>query len=595
MQARVDHGRVALKTRTGLDWTEKFKGAAALDALAALPCTSALIDGELVVEAASGVSDFSALQGDLAAGRVDRMVFFAFDLLHLDGQDLTREKLVARKAALEKLLAGATGPLRYSEHMEEGGPDLLRHACRLSLEGVVSKRRDAPYRSGRTGDWIKSKCSARQEFVIGGFTQSTTSRRAVGALAVGAYEAGKLVYSGKVGSGLTEASSFELWDELERQRVEEPPFADPLPAEARRGLRWTKPVLVAEVEFRGWTSDGRLRHPVFHGIRRDKPASEVVREAPGKAGGSAAPSTTMAPVSRIKLTHPDRMLWPDAGVTKQGLADFYSEIWRWIGPHLVDRPLSLVRCPEGVGGQCFFQKHAWAGLDKAVEKLPDGEGDVVLVLHDLDGLIALVQAGVLEIHPWGSHIASIDKPDMLTFDLDPGDDVGWEAVIEGAFAVRDRLKAVGLESFVKTTGGKGLHVVTPIKPDADWETAKAFARGIAEGLAKDEPTRYTAQLSKAQRGGRIFVDYLRNGRGATAISAYSTRARPGATVATPLGWDELSPAIRADRFRVSNLLNRLDSVAADPWAQFFDLKQPLPVSGQRPTRSKAAAKSARKR
>ena len=488
-----------------------------------------------------------------------------------------------------------TGPLRYSEHMEEGGPDLLRHACRLSLEGVVSKRRDAPYRSGRTGDWIKSKCSARQEFVIGGFTQSTTSRRAVGALAVGAYEDGKLVYSGKVGSGLTEASSFELWNELERQRVQDPPFAGPLPADAKRGLRWTKPALVAEVEFRGWTSDGRLRHPVFHGIRRDKPAIEVVREGPAAARRRTPRAThAPAPVSRIKLTHPDRMLWPDAGVTKQGLADFYTEIWRWIGPHLVDRPLSLVRCPEGVGGQCFFQKHAWAGLDKAVEKLPDGEGDVVLVLHDLDGLIALVQAGVLEIHPWGSHIATIGKPDMLTFDLDPGDDVGWETVIEGALAVRDRLKAAGLESFVKTTGGKGLHVVTPIQPEADWDAAKAFARDIAEGLAKDEPTRYTAQLAKAQRGGRIFVDYLRNGRGATAISAYSTRARPGAAVATPLGWDELSPAIRADRFRVSNLLNRLDSLGADPWAAFFETKQRLPASGGKSTRAKRGGQAGAK-
>ncbi|MCP8937261.1 DNA ligase D [Alsobacter sp. SYSU M60028] len=580
MQARVDRGRVALKTRSGLDWTDKFGRAEALRELAALPCKTALIDGELVVEAESGASDFSALQADLGSGRADRLVYFAFDLLHLDGVDLTRQKLLARKAKLEELLGqGRAGALRYSEHMEEGGPTLLRHACRLSLEGVVSKRRDAPYRSGRTGDWVKSKCAARQEFVIGGYTRSTTARRAVGALAVGAYQDGRLVYAGKVGSGLSEAASVALWDELERLRADAPPFAEPLPAEAKRGVRWVRPTLVAEVEFRGWTAGASLRHPVFHGLRRDKPASEVVREL--AADPPAPASVNPAPATRIRLTHPDRVLWPDAGVTKQGLADFYLDAWRWIAPFVVDRPLSLVRCPGGVGAECFFQKHAWAGLDKSVERLPDGQGDVVLVIRDVDGLMALVQAGVLEIHPWGSRIDAIERPDMLTFDLDPAEDVDWERVIAGALAVRDRLAALGLRSFVKTTGGKGLHVVVPIRPENDWETAKTFARSIAEGLAKDEPNAYTAQLAKARRQGRIFVDFLRNGRGATAIGAYSTRARPGAPVATPLDWSELGPAIRPDRFRVGNLLNRLDSLRADPWGDFFKVDQALPAPGAR--------------
>ncbi len=583
IQAAVADGRVVLRTRSGHDWTEKFEGAPFLDALRRLPGTL-LIDGELVLNAETGHSDFSALQDDLSAARKDRMVYMAFDLLHRDGTDLRSSPLTERKAALEPLIAGISDPsVRFSEHLEESGEALLEHACRLGLEGIVSKRRDAPYRSGRGKDWVKSKCSARQEFVVAGFTPSTTLKRAVGALVLGYYRDGKLVHAGRVGSGFTERSSHEVFALLDAERIETSPFSDKLAAADARQVRFVAPTRVAEVEFRGWTGGGSLRHPVFKGLREDKAAADVSREDEAK-------DRKAAPKYAVKLTHPDRILWPDVGVTKQGLADFYAEIWDWIAPHVTGRLLSLVRCPEGTAGSCFFQKHAWKGLSDAVEQVTlPGDDEEQLAISDLDGLIALVQAGVLEIHPWGSRVADVERPDMLTFDLDPGEGVDWDGVVAGALAVRDRLGEDGLESFVKTSGGKGLHVVVPLAPSADWDTAKDYCRSIAEALAAASPDRYTAALAKKARGGRIFIDYLRNGRGATAVSAYSTRARAGAPVATPVGWDELGPTLRPDLFRIGNLPARLDHLGEDPWKRFFGVKQKLPNFEAAPkTRSRAA-------
>jgi bifunctional non-homologous end joining protein LigD len=530
LQARIDGGRVRPLTRKGLDWTAKFQPVA--DALKELRLPSALIDGEVVVEDESGVSSFSALQQDLKAGRFDRLTFYAFDLLYLDGQDMRKASLLDRKSllqlALDDLAAG--GVIRFSDHIADDGDSLIRHACRMGLEGIVSKRSDLPYRSGRGDHWLKSKCTQRQEFVIAGYVPSTTSRKAIGSLVLGLYDKGKLRHVGRVGTGFTASMARALWDDISAIESPAAPFPVRLSADARRGVRWVKPERVVEIEYRGWTHDGLLRHAAFKGLRDDKDPHEVVREdAPAKASCEES-----AVLGTARLTHPDRVLWEDDGLTKLGLAEFYAEIEEWILPHIVGRPLSLLRCPSGSQKECFFQKHGWAGLDEGlVQRVRVGD-DEALAIRDLRGLLALVQAGVLEVHPWGSTLTSVEKPDRITFDLDPGDGVGWEDVVQGAQDVRERLRAMGLESFVKTTGGKGLHVMLPIKPSIDWNAAKCFAQTIALAMAKDSPDRYTATLAKTARMGRIFIDYLRNGRGATAVAAYSTRARSGAPVSTPV-------------------------------------------------------------
>ncbi|NGM44356.1 DNA ligase D [Rhodobacter sp. SGA-6-6] len=570
LQARIEAGRVKLLTRSGLDWTDRF-GKSVPAALRDLPVGTALIDGEMVVETDSGASDFSALQADLSEGRSDRFTFYGFDLLHLDGYDLRAVPLVDRKEMLERLLAEARGPLRYSGHFAESGAMVLRHACRLSLEGIVSKLRDSRYGEGRGKSWIKSKCSARQEFVIGGYVPSTASRDAVGSLALGVFKDGKLVHVGRVGTGFTAAVARDLFQRLNRIRSDTSPFAAPLTAEQARGLRYTRPDLVAEVEFRAWTGDGHLRHASFRGLREDKPATEIVREA-APAAAKPAPARPA-----IKLTHPDRIYWPDEGITKEGLADYYTEVWRRIAPFVVNRPLALLRCPEGINGQRFFQKHAWKGLNPAIRLVDDPKdpGDPLISIDGLDGLIALVQSAALEIHPWGSTLDDWERPDMITMDLDPGEGVEWQRVIDAAQEVRQRLTDAGLAAFVKTSGGKGLHVVAPLKPHAGWPEVKAFTKAMAEAMAADSPDLYVATIAKAKRKGRILIDYLRNQRGATAVSAWCPRARPGAAVSTPLGWEELGPEIGPAHFTIPNLTARLAALAKDPWDGFRAAAAPL--------------------
>ncbi len=586
IQARIQNGACRLLTRTGLDWSARF-GETVRDALAALDVTDAMLDGEIVVEGQGGASDFSALQGDLSEGRTDRFVYYAFDLLYLDGHDLTALPLSARKDLLEGLLAGAQaqegGPLRYSAHFEDDGALVLRHACRLSLEGIVSKLKDAPYRSGRSKDWIKSKCSERQEFVIGGYVPSTTTRRAIGSLALGVHDKGKLVHVGRVGTGFSNRVAADLFALLDQDRTAKNPFAAKLTAEEARGLVFVAPRHVAEVEFRAWTGDGHLRHAAFRGLRDDKAADDVVREA------AAAPAPAAPPKRRVALTHPDRVYWPQAGVTKEGLADYYAEIWRFIAPYVVGRPLALVRCPEGINGPHFFQKHPWKGAHSAIRTVPDPkEPDEApyLAIDSLDGLMGLVQGAVLEIHPFGAPLTDWERPDMLVMDLDPGEGVGWEEVIAAAWEVKARLERHALSSFVKTSGGKGLHVCAPLTPKADWSALKAFTKTMAEEMASDDPQRFVATISKAKRRGRILVDYLRNQRGATAVAAYSTRAREGAPVSMPLSWDELTPQIGPAHFTVLNAPTRLANLSADPWADFRTAAAPLPTGG--PSRRRRA-------
>jgi len=597
LQARVDRGKVKLLTRRGLDWTHKF--AAVANALAKLPAESALIDGEVVVEADDGVSSFSALQQALKDGADERMRFYAFDLMHLDGADLTRLPLTARKAALERLIASAPsgGALRFSHSIEKSGPDLLQQACEMGLEGIVSKRADAPYRSGRGYDWVKTKCSDRQEFVIAGFVPSTADARAVGALVLGTYENGKLRYAGRTGTGFTHAFARDLYRKLKVTETKSSPL-NPVPKEERgaRGPVWVEPKLVAEVDFHGWTHGDRIRQASFQGLREDKAAEEVVHERK-KAVAAATKTATRASapkqksatapkrksaadnaVAGIALSNPERVYWEDAGVTKRGLADYYVAVWDWIAPHLVGRPIALVRCPEGAAqaelGGCFFQKHAHGGLSADHLHLVAEKGDKIISVDDLDGLISLVQAGVLEIHTRGSTIDHLDKADRLVFDFDPGPNMAWKDVVASARDVRERLKQIGLETLLKTTGGKGLHVVLPIEP-TPWEEAKLFTQTVARAMEADDPEHYISTSTKAKRTNKIFVDYLRNSREATAVAPYSTRARPGAPVSVPIDWSELRRLKGANQYTVNNLMARLKR-KKDPWADIGNMKQRLP-------------------
>ncbi|QFY60689.1 DNA ligase D [Rhizobium grahamii] len=570
LQIRIENGHVVMLTRNGLDWTEKF-GEPILKAFAKLPLKTAILDGELVVEQANGASDFSALQSDLSEGRSDRFKFYAFDLLYLDGHDIREAKLLDRKRVLETLIAEDDELLRFSMHFSEKGSVVLEHARNLALEGIISKREDSAYTSGRSGDWVKSKCSKRQELVIGGYVPSTATKQAIGSLAMGYYEGGKLMHAGRVGTGYSVTLAQSLYEDLSKIEQKKSPFDNALSADERRGLVYVKPKLVAEIEFQAWSSDHKLRHAAFRGLRDDKPAGEVTLEADTKP-------TIETPQSDVSLTHPDRIYWPDEGVTKQGLADYYAQVWQFIRPFVVQRPLALLRCPDGIGGQKFFQKHAWKGMNAHIEQIVDPKdrgGEKLLRIADFDGLVALVQSAVLEIHPWGSTTANWEKPDIITMDLDPADDVSWGEVIAAAQELKQRLEASGLAAFVKTSGGKGLHVVTPLAPKANWVQVKAFAKALADSMSKDSPDKYLATATKAKRNGKIFVDYLRNGRGNTAVAAYSPRARKGAPVSMPLGWEELTDDIGPAYFTIANSPIRLQTLRTDPWAGFFDAALPL--------------------
>ena len=605
IEARLDHGKVRLLTRKGLDWTEKFPNIA--QAVTKLGATTALIDGEVVVEDARGVSSFSALQAALKAHARDPFVYYAFDLMHLDGRDLTGAPLVERKAALERLLgrAGKKGPIRYSEHLGEDGAVVHKRACAMSLEGIVSKRADAPYRSGRSDAFIKIKCANAQEFVVGGYVPSSAHPHAIGALAVGYYEGARFVYAGRMGTGYTRAIARDLWQRLQPLEVTSAPF-DKMPAtERRRDTHWVRPQLVIESEFRGWTADGLLRQAAFKGVREDKPAAEVVREmpvmdksskrrSPAKAAAHAARSASKRssparhraarPASSAKprreggarLTHPDRVYWIDVGVTKQDLADYYRAVWDWMAPQVLGRPLALVRCPEGTKGQCFFQKHASAGISaQKLRTVIDKNGRQIIAVDDVEGLTSLVQAGVLEVHVRGSLIDSLERCDRIVFDLDPGEGLGWSDIVAAARDVHDRLAAIDLESFVKLSGGKGVHVVLPIAP-TDWDETKTFVQAFAQAMAADHPDRYVAKMAKSIRAGKLFIDYLRNSLEQTSVAAYSTRARAGAPVSVPVSWAELGRTTGANQYTIRNVMQRLDGLAQDPWRDIGRVRQKLP-------------------
>ena len=629
VQARLDRGKVRLLTRKGLDWAAKFPNVA--EDVAGLAADTALIDGEIVVENAQGLSVFSMLQAALSNGDRDSFVYYVFDLLHLDGEDLSKLPLVERKAALKQLLddSGDTGSIRYSEHFTEDGAHIWEQACRMNLEGIVSKRAEAPYRPGRTDSFMKIKCASAQELVVGGYLPSTVAPRMIGALATGYYRDGKLIYAGRVGTGYTRTVAKDLWKRLHPLEIAKPPFHEIPPVEARsRDVRWVEPKTVIEFQFRGWTSDGIVRQAAFKGVRDDKPANEVVRELPAEEAGSqhepqraaARSSTSVAKKSKpaakapsnkapsnkapaktpkapsrpasnkgkgaardgsadeggVRFTNPDRIYWPDAGVTKQDLADYYASVWDLMAPHVVNVPLSLLRCPDGTKSECFFQKHASAGLnDELLRSVIDTKRRQVIAVENLDGLLSLVQAGVLEVHVRGSTIERLDLCNRVVFDIDPGPDIGWDDIVRAAREVRERLEAIDLESFVKLSGGKGVHVVLPVAP-VDWETVKTFVQAFAQAMAADDPERYVAKMTKSLRKGKIFVDYFRNSLEQTSVAAYSTRARDGAPVSAPVTWEELGRVKSANQYTLLNFGKRMSAQKRDPWADIGRVKQKLP-------------------
>jgi bifunctional non-homologous end joining protein LigD len=606
--ARIERGEVRLITRNGLDWTQKFPALAG--ALAALAVDSALIDGELVALAPDGTTSFGELQDRIARGDTSGLVYFAFDLTYLDGYDLTAASLEDRKTALARIVAReAGGMVRYSDHQEGHGPDFFRHACRYGLEGTLAKRRDRPYRPGRSSDWRKIKCHKKDEFVVLGFTDPSGARHGFGALLLGYYDpTGRLCYAGRVGTGFNDRLLRDLRGRLDAIGRPDPliPLAKGL---STKGVHWTEPRLVAEVRYSGWTADGVLRHPSFEGLREDKSPAEVVydplpnpppqapsptlprkrgREGRGLAGEGTVKAEASASIVRardgsigfegVRLTNPDRVLYPDCGITKLALAQYYAAIKDWALPHLSNRPLSLVRCPEGYDKECFYQKHISSGVPDVVGRVEIADKSVTrtyLVIENLAGLVAVVQMGVLEIHPWGSTVKKLETPDRITFDFDPDEGLPWERVTAAAIEMREALLGIGLQSFVKTTGGKGLHVVAPVTPTLGWDAIKEFSRWVAERFVAAYPDRFTANMAKRAREGRIFIDYLRNTRGATAVGAYSARARAGAPVATPLAWEEVENGVKPDAFTVMTVPARLAKLNSDPWAEMPKLRQSI--------------------
>ena len=589
--SRIEKGSVRLYSRNEKDWTGRYRPL--VDELGSLPLESGMLDGEVVVQMPSGAGSFQELQSISETGAYKgegRLVYYVFDLLYLNGYELLAATIEDRKMLLKRLLsrAGKNGSILYSDNIPGEGGVVLAHACRLGLEGVVSKRAGSPYRPGIRGpDWLKSKCWHEQEFVVGGFTDPAGTRAGFGALLLGSYEQGDLRYVGKVGTGFNEKSLLDLGKRLRGLEIETSPFAEPLSPSLGRA-HWVKPDLVVEVAFAEWTRGGRIRHPSFKGVREDKAATEVVKESETMAKTSESRPQTGDTVHGVKLTHPDRIFWPLPKISKRDLVDHYDNVARWMLPYVLNRPVSMVRCPDGVadaaatvgqgGGAdraCFFHKHAGPDFPGPLGRIPIEESKgtgTYLTITEAGSLTALAQMGVLEIHIWGSTWPDIEHPDMLVFDLDPDPAVEWAALAQGARQMRDVLGALGLQSFVKTTGGKGLHVTVPITPGEGWDGVRRFCKSVAEAFVAQAPDIYTANMSKAKRGGKIYVDYVRNSRGATSIAPYSTRATPNATVAVPLRWSDLSRGVRPDSYTVSNVQNRMRQLKDDPWEDYFEVR-----------------------
>lgn len=581
-------GEVLLWSRNALPWNERTPEIA--QAVEALGLDSARLDGELIALDAEGRSDFNALQRTLSGEAQAPLVYMLFDIPYLQGYDLSRTALVERKALLERLLAHAPPHLSYSSHQVGHGDEVFAMAMEQKLEGIISKRAEGAYHSGRGDDWQKIKRLESDEFAVVGYTPAKGSRLSFGSLLLAKPgKGGDWTYVGRVGTGFTDEMLRELAKTLAKGGTKKPPVhidaVDPM----LRGALWVPPTVVAEVYYRGIGNKDLLRQPSLKTLRMDKspddlrdsdraPAAPAAKKPRGTRKASPKASAKAATSDAIVITHPDRVVFPDDGITKQQVVDYYRAVMPWMLPAIADRPTSTIRCPGGIGAQCFFQKHVMAGLEHVgTAKLKEETGAQAVYLYPRDeaGLIELVQFGAVEFHPWGSHVEAPDIADRVVFDLDPGDDVAWPRVVAAARMVRGFLDQLGLVSFVRTTGGKGLHVVVPLNPGADWDTVKTFARGFAEAMAALHPLEFVATATKRFRRGKIYVDYLRNGRGATAVASYSLRSRPGAPVAVPLRWEELGKVKSGSAFDLHSVPKRLARLKKNPWEGIDKVKQSL--------------------
>ncbi len=607
MLARKDGDQVRIITRNGLDWTARLPALA--KAVAAMTPERLLLDGELVALDKAGLSSFSRLQEAFSGKRTGTLIYYVFDLLHRDGADLRPRPLSERREALEEMLRDVPedGPLRYSEHLSSDTARVKKEACAVGLEGIICKRLDAPYRPGRGADWLKVKCKDREEFVVLGYTPPAGSRQGLGALQLGFHDdTGQLHFVGGCGTGFSARILRTLAERLDALQVDaslsmlgtEPPPRDAI---------WVRPELVAEIESAGFTGGGMLRHASFLGLREDKPAEEVVRPVPpsdakrvelggrtAKADGAAQPATRIVVARKIergapeiagqRISHADRILWPAEGklpaLTKQDLARYWETVGAHAAPGIVGRPLAFLRCPDGIGGERFFQKHLGHGMPAALHE-GEADGAPFVAIAETAGLVAAAQIAAIELHSWGSGEADPLHADRLVFDLDPGDGVTLPVIVEAAHEVKRRLEAAGLAAFCRTSGGKGLHVLAPLRTKASWDAVRAWCRAFAEAMERDTPERYVSTTAKKDRHGRILVDWLRNGLGSTAIASFAPRARPGAGVATPLAWREVTAKLDPGRFTLRTVPARLSRQKADPWAGFAEAARDLPAASKK--------------
>jgi len=597
--SRISRDRARLFTRNGHDWTDKL--ATQAKALEQLGLEDCWVDGEIVVSGNGGVPDFQALQNAFDEQRTADIHYFLFDLPYYGGYDLRASPLAERRALLRRLLPQkSTGLLHFSEDIREPPKEVLSAACRMGMEGVIGKRRDAAYSTGRSKSWIKLKCENRQEFVIGGFTDPQRSRSGFGALLLGVYENGKLRYAGRTGTGFDDKQLVQLHKRLSALESSKPAFENPPRGTDARGVHWVRPELVAEVSFAQWTQDRVVRQAVFHGLRTDKPASMIGYEkaaafprggrleAGNGTSGRAVPRVPHARrksakprpthVGEIAISHPDRVIDASSGMTKLDVAIYYEKIAPAILPHLKDRPVSLVRLPEGLGGEQFFQKHvdkrAIAEVRLLDPRLDPGHPPLIAI-ETATALAGAAQMGVIELHTWNAVARSIERPDRIVFDLDPDPALPWGKVLEAAKLTKTLLDELGVKSFTKTSGGKGLHIVVPLARRHDWEMAKEFSRAVAGHLAATLPKYFSAKSGAANRIGKVFVDYLRNNRGSTTVSAFSLRARPGLPVSVPVTWDELFEAKESNHWNITNIHQRLAKLAEDPWHDYEKSRQTL--------------------
>jgi bifunctional non-homologous end joining protein LigD len=597
--ATLEDGEVRIASRNGKDWTDHFRTVA--EALSHVRAKDAVFDGEIAYVMEDGRTDFQKLQNALSGGKgAGRLVYFVFDLLHYDGVDLRGEPLESRKDKLRTILAGEGPPLKMGDHVRGNGEQFFAEVCKMGLEGIIAKRADKPYRAGRGSDWVKVKCQKRQEMVIVGATAPKGHRTGIGALLLGVREGKGYRYAGKVGTGFSNASLDDLTKRLSKIEVKEPQVEG---APRMKDARWVKPELVCQVRFTEWTNDGALRHPTFEGLREDKKAETVVREVErsleskpetkkkrtANRNGNGNGRENEVKIGKVVITHPERVVDKESGITKADIARYYGVAAREMLPFARKRPLMLVRCTDAWDGRgfsnqgsrrkgaaCFVQKHSGRGL---VANIGRGEvdGEEVLYVTKEEELFTLAQLNAVELHGWGSRMPKFDKPDWIVFDLDPDVGLPFERVVAAAVDLRDELAKMGLTTFVKTTGGKGLHVVVPLTPKDDWTIVSAFATAVAQGMVKREPKKYVATMTKSARAGKIFVDHFRNARGATAILPYSPRARTGAPVALPVTWEEL-PAIDPQDFTVLTVPDLLAKrrPSDDPWAALLTTKQTIP-------------------